>query len=161
MTFLTTLKTVARATIVAAALGSVAMVAAPAHAAQPNLSFQFKFGNQYGGPGMQFNYGNNPKYMCLSDNQIYWQLKQSGYKQVDIVKSKGYMVIATARYHFDWYQLLINRCSGKIQAQPVQYNGPGNGPGNGGPGFYNGPKHNGPQYNGPGNFNGFNITLGF
>ena len=157
MTFLTTLKTVARATVVAAALGSVAMVAAPAQAAQPNLSFQFKFGNQYGGPGMKFNYGNDPQYMCLSDNQIYWQLKNAGYKQVNIFKSKGYLVIAVARYHFDWYQLLINRCTGKIKAQPVDYmGGPGNGPGNG-PGLYNGPK-----YNGPGNGNGgFNITLSF
>ena len=157
MTFLTILKTVARATVVAAALGSVAMVAAPAQAAQPNLAFKFKFGNQYGGPGMQFKYGNNPKYMCLSDSQVYWQLKNAGYKDVEIVKNKGYLAIATASWHHDWYQLLINRCSGEIKAQPVQFFGPGNGPGNG---LYNGPKNNGP-YNGPKNFNGFNITLSF
>jgi len=130
MTFLSTFKTVARATVVAASLGSAALVAMPAQAAQPNLSFQFKFGNQYGGPGMQFNYGNNPKYMCLSDKQIYWQLKQAGYKDVQILKNKGYMVGAVARWHWDWYQLVINRCTGQIKAMPVDY-GPGPGPGPG------------------------------
>lgn len=158
MTFLSTFKTAARATVVAASLGSAALVAMPAQAAQPNLSFQFKFGNQYGGPGMQFNYGNNPKYMCLSDGQLYWQLKNAGYKDVQILKNKGYLVIAVARYHFDWYQLLINRCSGKIKAEPVDYNGPGPGPG---PKPYPGPK----PFPGPGPFpgphNGFNITLNF
>jgi hypothetical protein len=165
MTFLTTLKTVARATVVAAALGSVGLVAMPAQAAQPDFHFAFKFGNNNGGPGMKFNYNNNPKYVCLSDGQIYWQLKNAGYKSVQIVDNKKWFAIAVARWHFQWYQLLINRCSGNIQAQPVEYNGPGNGgPGFNGPGYNgpgNGPGYNGPKNNGPKNYNGFNITLSF
>ena len=72
--------------------------------------------------------------------------EQSGYKQVKIVKNKGYLVIATARYHFDWYQLLINRCSGKISSRSISVAGSG---------LYG---HNG---YGPNNGHGFNITLGF
>jgi hypothetical protein len=123
-----------KAGVLAAALGAGALIAAPAQAAPPSFNFSFNFGNG-GGPGMYFNYGGKPKYACLSDQQIYWQLKQAGYKQVQIVKNKGYFVGALARYKGQWYQLAINRCNGKIKAVPASFNGNGNGNGYGQPSF--------------------------
>ena len=129
MTLLTTLK----AGLVAVALGAGGLAAAPAQAAPPNFSFSFNFGNG-GGPGMYFDYGNKPKVLCLSDQQIVWQLKSYGFKSIKIWKSKGYNVLVVARWHGDWYQLLVNRCNGKITKKPMQFhgdvfNGNGNGPG--------------------------------
>jgi hypothetical protein len=129
MTLLTTLK----AGLVAVALGAGALAAAPAQAAPPNFSFSFNFGNG-GGPGMNFNYNGNPKFVCLSDQQIVWQLRDYGFRGIRIIKSKGYNVIVVARWHGDWYQLLVNRCSGKIIKKPLNYSG-NVFTGNGGPGF--------------------------
>jgi hypothetical protein len=129
MTLMSTIK----AGALAVALSAGAFAVAPAQAAgpTPNFGFSFNFGNG-GGPGVYFNYGGNPKYACLSDQQIYWQLKSYGFKKVQIVKSKGYYVIAVARYQGDWYQIAINRCSGKIKKAPLYgYSGYGNNYGNG------------------------------
>ena len=92
-----TLMSTVQAGVLAVALGAGALVAAPAQAAPPSFGFSFNFGNG-GGPGMHFNYGGNPNYACLSDRQIFWQLKNYGFKRIQIVKSKGYYVIAVARY---------------------------------------------------------------
>jgi len=121
MSLLTTLK----AGVLAVALGAGALAAAPAQAAPPNFSFSFNLGNG-GGPGVYFNYGGNPKFLCLSDKQIYWQLQSYGFSKIRIVKSKSYNVILVARWHGDWYQLLVNRCTGKIIKKPLQYFGNGN-----------------------------------
>jgi len=120
-----TLMSTVQAGVLAVALGAGALVAAPAQAAPPSFGFSFNFGNG-GGPGMHFNYGGNPNYACLSDRQIFWQLKNYGFKRIQIVKSKGYYVIAVARYQGQWWQLAINRCTGKIKKAPLQgYSGYG------------------------------------
>jgi hypothetical protein len=130
MSMLTVLKSTARAAVVAATLAVPAMmVAAPAQAAPPNFNFSMQFGNGFGGPGMKFDYGNGPQKMCLSDKQIYWQLDDYGFNRIKIVKSSGYKVIVIARYHGDWYQLAVDRCTGKIRRAPLHFNGNGNGNG--------------------------------
>jgi len=128
MSMLTNLKAGGRAAIIALSLGAASLAAAPVQAAgpTPNFGFSFNFGGGGGGPGMYFNYGGNPKYACLSDKQIFWQLQNQGYNKIKIVKSKGYNVIVVARYKAKWYQLAVNRCSGKIKAAPMNYNGNGN-----------------------------------
>lgn len=118
MTLLTTLK----AGLVAVALSAGAIAAAPAQAAPPNFAFSFNFGNA-GGPGVYFNFGGKPKVLCLSDKQIVWQLRSYGFRGIQIWKSKGYNVIVVARWHGDWYQLTINRCTGKIVRRPISYEG--------------------------------------
>ena len=84
MTLMSTIK----AGALAVALSAGAFAVAPAQAAgpTPNFGFSFNFGNG-GGPGVYFNYGGNPKYACLSDQQIYWQLKSYGFKKVQFVIS--------------------------------------------------------------------------
>ena len=88
MSLLTTLK----AGVLAVALGAGALAAAPAQAAPPNFSFSFNLGNG-GGPGVYFNYGGNPKFLCLSDKQIYWQLQSYGFSKIRIVKSNISIVV--------------------------------------------------------------------
>ncbi|MBN9304200.1 MAG: hypothetical protein BGO82_17640 [Devosia sp. 67-54] len=122
-----TLMTTVKAGVVALALGAFA---APALAAPPpppgppppNVSFSFNFGNG-GGPGMKFNYGNKHSKMCLSDKQIYWQLQDMGFKKVKIWKSKGYQAVVVASWKGSWYQLLVDRCTGKIKRAPLKYKG--------------------------------------
>ncbi|HVY52044.1 MAG TPA: hypothetical protein VHA07_10865 [Devosia sp.] len=124
MNLLTTLKAGGRAAAVAAAISMTALAAAPAQAAPPNFSFSLNFGNGYGGPGVYFNYGNTPKKLCLSDRQIYFQLQDYGFHRIKIVKSKGYNVVVIARYQGDWWQLVVNRCTGKIKKAPLDWDGP-------------------------------------
>lgn len=126
MSILTTLKTSGRAALVAVALGVPALMAAPAQAAPPSFNFSLQFGNGFGGPGTYFDYGNGPQKMCLSDKQIFWQLSQYGFSKIKIVKSQGWKVIVVARYHGVWYQLSVDRCTGKIKKAPLKYFGNGN-----------------------------------
>lgn len=115
-----------KAGAVAAALSIGALAATmPANAAPPppNFGFSLHFGNGYGGPGVFFNYGDHPHMMCLSDRQIYWQLQQSGWDHVRIVKTRDTRVIAVASWHHQWYQLLVDRCSGHITQRPVSFHG--------------------------------------
>jgi hypothetical protein len=127
MSMLTVIKSTGRAAAVAAILAVPAIMAAPAQAAPPNFNFSLQFGNG-GGPGMFFNYGNGPKKMCLSDEQIYFQLRDYGFSRIRIVKNRGYKAIVVARYHHDWYQLVVDRCTGRIRKAPLDYFGDGNGP---------------------------------
>jgi len=128
MSMLTVLKSTGRAAVVAAMLAVPAMMAVPAQAAPPNFNFSLQFGNGGGGPGVFFNYGNGPQKLCLSDRQIYWQLQDYGFSKIRIVKNRGYKVIVVARYHHDWYQLVVDRCTGKIRKAPLDYFGSGDGP---------------------------------
>lgn len=131
MTLLTTLKAGGRAAAVAAALGTAALVAAPAQAAPPNFNFSLDFNNNGGGPGIYFNYGNSPKKrLCLSDRQIVRQLRHEGFSRIRFVDNKGYRVRLVARWHGDWYQLVVDRCTGKIRQRPFVFKGHGDpGPG--------------------------------
>ena len=118
MNLLTTIK----AGAIAAALSVTGFAAMPAEAAGPNFGFHLQFGNGFGGNGMYFNYGGR-RQMCLSDRQISWQLDRSGWDHVRIVKSRDTRVIAVASWHHQWYQLLVDRCSGHIDQRPVNFHG--------------------------------------
>jgi len=117
MSMLNTFKTGSRAAIVAVILGASAVAAMPAQAA-PNFNFSF---NMNDGNGVQFGFGNGPKKnYCLSEKQIFWQLKQSGWDNVKILKNKGPKVLAVAQWHHKWYQLVIDRCTGEVTKKPVK-----------------------------------------
>jgi hypothetical protein len=114
-----TLMSTVKAGAVALVLGATALAAVPAQAAPPSFQFSFDFGNGGGGPGMKFNFGNKHK-ICLSDKQIVWQLRDYGFRNIKIWKSKGYQAVVVARWHGDWYQLLVDRCTGKIERAPLK-----------------------------------------
>ncbi len=110
MTFLTTLKTGGRVALVAAALGFTALAVVPAQAA----NFSIQLGNN----GIHLH---DHMHSCLDDRGIYRQLDDSGWDHIKIVRSGDDKVIAVASWHHQWYQLLIDRCSGKIYKKPVDF----------------------------------------
>ena len=135
MSITSTLKTGARATLVAVSLAAATFAAAPANAAPPppNMNFSLQFGNGfhgngfgYGGNGVQLRFGNGPARWCLSDQQIRWQLQQQGWRNAQVVKRVSQdRVVAVAMKRGDWYEMRVDRCTGNVdRVRPVyQRNG--------------------------------------
>ena len=117
MTLSTKLKTGLRAGVVALALGGSALMgAAPAQAA---IGFNLSFGNGpfMPGPGVVLRFG-SPNYFnyCKTNNQIRAALRSNGYSNVDIVRemNSSNKVWAVGRKHGVWYELRVDRCTGKV-----------------------------------------------
>jgi len=120
MAILNTLKTSGKAAVVALVMGSTAMVALPAQAAGPTPSFSFSFGVGNGfqpHPGVQLQFGDRDYYdYCLSNRQIVRLLSGAGYRDAQVVKedNRHNKVIAVARKGSNWYQMRVDRCTGKV-----------------------------------------------
>lgn len=123
MTLNPTLKNSLRAGVVAVALvGATLAGSAPA---QAQVGFQLNFGDfrpgppppPGRGPSIVLRFG-SPDYFkyCMSDSQIFRSLRNSGYRDVDIVRSQNSSnkVWATARKKTHWYQMRVDRCTGKV-----------------------------------------------
>lgn len=142
MTILNSLKTSGKAAVVALVLGSTAMVAVPAQAASPTPSFSFSFGVGNGfspAPGgMRLHFGDSNYFdYCMTNREIVRSLRDYGYRDVQIVKEGNQYnkVIAIGRKGSNWYQMRVDRCSGKVDRVT--------------------------RLERRGNSNGFNITLSF
>jgi hypothetical protein len=122
MTMLTTLKSTGRAALVAVALGATAFTAVPAQAAPQNsFSLQLnggngnsvQFGNNQGSVTLRF--GNDFANYCLTNKQIRNALEDYGFRKVQIVKKiNDRKVVVVARYSGVWYEMRVDRCSGKV-----------------------------------------------
>jgi hypothetical protein len=119
MTLSATLKNGLRAGVVAVALVGTSLVGtAPA---QAQVGFQLNFGTFMPGPPpgpnvtLRFGTPNYFKY-CMSNSQVRRALRNSGYRDVDIVRESNSTnkVWAVARKKSHWYQLRVDRCSGKV-----------------------------------------------
>ncbi|MEO6012395.1 MAG: hypothetical protein ABIQ30_02270 [Devosia sp.] len=115
------LKTSLRAGIVALAIGGTALVGAvPAQAApvQPTFGFSLNFGgNGPSGGGIRLKFGDQDYYdSCRTNSQIRSALRNKGYRDVQIVKedNRNDKVWAVGRKNGNWYQLRVDRCSGKV-----------------------------------------------
>jgi hypothetical protein len=131
---LQTIKTTGRAALVAVALGATAFTAMPAQAAEPSGSFSLQFGNGgggpkffgHGGPGFGFGFGNGNGSIqlhfgdrdffnyCLTNRQIERGLDNRGFNQVRVVKSGDRKVIAVGKWSGRWYEMRVDRCTGKV-----------------------------------------------
>jgi hypothetical protein len=128
---LQTLKTTGRAALVAVALGATAFTAMPAQAAEPSGSFSLQFGNggNHGGPkffgrgfgfgggngGITLHFGDRDFFnYCLTNRQIERALDDRGFNQVRIVKSGDRKVIAVGKWSGRWYEMRVDRCTGKV-----------------------------------------------
>ncbi|MEO6394702.1 MAG: hypothetical protein ABIO40_02190 [Devosia sp.] len=119
MNMLNTIRTTGRAALVAVALGATAFTTMPAQAA-PQSSFSLSLN----GGGMQFNNGGNITLQfgngdffnyCLTNNQIEKQLRAKGFKSVEVVKKlNNRKVLAIGRYNGVWYEMRVDRCTGKV-----------------------------------------------
>ncbi|HWA17992.1 MAG TPA: hypothetical protein VG757_03270 [Devosia sp.] len=130
MTMLHTIKTTGRAALVAVALGATAFTAMPVQAAEPSGSFSLQFGNgggpKYFGHGFGFGFGNGNGSIqlhfgdrdffnyCLTNRQIERGLDNRGFDRVRIVKSGERKVIAVGKWGSRWYEMRVDRCTGKV-----------------------------------------------
>ena len=116
MSILTSLATSGKAAVVALVLTTA--VALPAQAAGPTPSFSFSFGNGFlPHPGMQLQFGDSDYYdYCLSNGQIVRLLSSAGYRDAKVVKAdnRHNSIIAIARKGSNWYQMRVDRCTGKV-----------------------------------------------
>jgi hypothetical protein len=122
MDMLRTFKISARAAVVALALGATAFTAMPAQAA-PSSSFTLQLGNggqfgngvQFGNGNIQLQFGNDFINYCLTNSQIKAELHDHGFRKVQIVKKlSARKVVAVGRYYGTWYEMRIDRCTGKV-----------------------------------------------
>ncbi|MEQ1771629.1 MAG: hypothetical protein ABL879_17515 [Devosia sp.] len=123
MTMLATFKNTGRAAAIALALGATAFTAMPAQAA-PSSSFSLSlngggygngitFGN--GNGSVQLHFGNDYGYQCYTNSQVEKALGKYGFKQADVVKKlKGDKVLVVARYQGTWYEMRVDKCTGKV-----------------------------------------------
>ena len=104
------------------ALGGTALVGTmPVQAAPPQPSFGFSLnfggGNGPSGGSIRLKFGDQDYYdYCRTNSQIRSALRNNGYRDVQIVKedNRNDKVWVVARKHGDWYQLRVDRCSGKV-----------------------------------------------
>jgi hypothetical protein len=105
-----------KAGVVALALAGTAIAAVPAQAAQPNFGFSLNFGGG-GNGGIILHFGDDDYWdFCLTNKQIVKALNNKGYSKVKLVKESQSTnkVWAIGRKYGDWYQLRIDRCTGKV-----------------------------------------------
>jgi hypothetical protein len=125
MTMIDTFKNTGRAAVVALALGATAFAAVPAQAA-PSSSFSLSlnggngsgitFGTGNGHGSVQLHFGNgNYGYKCYTNNQVEKALGKYGFRQADVVKKlKGDRVLVVAKHQGTWYEMRVDKCSGKV-----------------------------------------------
>jgi hypothetical protein len=106
-----------RAGLLAVALGGTAIAgAAPAQAA---VGFQLNFGGPGPGPGpgVHLRFG-MPNYFdfCLTNSQIRRELRQNGYRNVDIIRENNRTdkVWAVGKKRGDWFLMRVDRCTGRV-----------------------------------------------
>jgi hypothetical protein len=113
MILLNTLK----AGVVALALAGTAITAVPAQAASPMFGFSLNLLGGGGGGGIVLHFGDDDYWdYCLTNKQIIKALNNKGYSKVKIVKesNSSNKVWAIGRKYGDWYQLRVDRCTGKV-----------------------------------------------
>jgi hypothetical protein len=113
-----------KAGVVAIALtGTALTAAAPVQAAQPTFGFQLNLG---GGSGIVLHFGDDDYWdFCRTNKQIIKGLNNKGYKQVKIVKesNKNNKVWAVGRKNGSWWQMRVDRCTGKVdQVKKIKTN---------------------------------------
>lgn len=116
MTILSTLKASGRAAVVALALGSAAVTAMPAQAAEPRLSFQLGIGTDGGVSGFEFGKKKfKPITFCLSNRQVERGIERYGFEDANVVRSLGNnRVLVVAEWNNRYYSMTVNKCSGKV-----------------------------------------------
>jgi hypothetical protein len=113
MAILSTLK----AGVVALALAGTALVAVPAQAASPTFGFSLNLLGGGGNGGIVLHFGDDDYFdVCYTNGQIIRGLNNRGYTRVKIVRESNSTnkVWAIGRKNFDWFQMRVDRCTGKV-----------------------------------------------
>ena len=115
--FLSTLKSGARAAVVALSLGAASVLAMPAPAMAQSFSFDFGIGG--GGNNFSFSIGKGGKHIrrdCLTNNEVRRGLRRSGWEDIRFVDRRGARVTVIAEWDNTGrdYRITINRCTGRV-----------------------------------------------
>ncbi len=116
---LATFKKAGRAAVIALALGSASLTAAPALAQSgPAFNFQLDLGNgsvEFGTQERGGFYEGDDFRRCLSDRQIRRGLRAHGFDNVDIRRDIGRNRVEARGTYGRWlYSMRVNRCSGRV-----------------------------------------------
>lgn len=108
-----------KAGVVALALAGTALTAVPAQAASPTFGFSLNLLGGGGGNngGIVLHFGDDNYFdVCFTNKQIIRGLRNAGYSQVRIVKENNSTdkVWAIGKRKGDWWQMRVDRCSGKV-----------------------------------------------
>ncbi|MEO7223772.1 MAG: hypothetical protein ABIY37_14985 [Devosia sp.] len=125
MILLNTLK----AGVVALALAGTALAAVPAQAASPTFGFSLNLLGGGGNGGIVLHFGDDNYWdVCYTNKQIIQGLNNKGYSKVKIVKESNSTnkVWAIGRKYGDWFQMRVDRCSGKVDQVKQIYPNNGN-----------------------------------
>ena len=119
MAITNTLKTGLRAGVVALALaGSTLVATAPVQAqSNPSFGFSLNFSNGQPSGGIRLHFGDEDYFdVCRTNRQIVRALRNKGYRDVQIVReqNRNDKVWVVARKHGDWFQMRVDRCTGKV-----------------------------------------------
>ncbi|HEY8596539.1 MAG TPA: hypothetical protein VIL84_14985 [Devosiaceae bacterium] len=110
----------ARAAIAAAVLGTSAIAAMPAQAYDgPSFSFSFGSGGSsfsiYSDGYNDYRWDRHDRWnRCLTDRQIFREVRRDGYRNVSIIRELPRFVTVRAVKHGWVYRLTVNRCNGNI-----------------------------------------------
>lgn len=104
-----TMTKVAKAAVLAVALGGATLSALPAQAAGPEFGFSFQFGT-----GGDFFPRHPQRIMCLTDYQVRQAVAAYGYNRIYLNVGEGKYIQVKASKGSRTYLLKFNRCTGQI-----------------------------------------------
>jgi hypothetical protein len=115
-TIFTNFKHMGHAAVLAVALGTACLSAAPVQAQEPSVNFQIELGN--GGPSDQGRRGaprRDDFRACLSDRQVRRGLSDYGFRNVELRRDIGRdRVEARGDYRRWTYSMRVDRCTGRV-----------------------------------------------
>lgn len=119
----TTLKTVARAAVVAAVLGASSLVAAPAFAQSASSGFTLEIhgqnvGQRFGG-GQRGDWHNGRddgyRMRCLTNREVIRSVRAYGYDRVEIVRELRRDKLEVQAVKGNWlYSMRVDTCTGEV-----------------------------------------------
>jgi hypothetical protein len=131
-TIFTNFKHIGHAAVLALALGTACLSAAPVQAQEPSVNFQIELGNGGSDQGPQLRRGGPRRddfRACLSDRQIRRGLTDYGFRNVDLRRELGRNRVEARGDYRRWtYSMRVNRCTGRVdRVERLRPNLPGGG----------------------------------
>ncbi|MEX1179409.1 MAG: hypothetical protein WEB63_01155 [Cucumibacter sp.] len=108
------MKKIARAGLIALALGGAGLVVTPAQAASSSASFSFSFNFPNGTFSFSNQGGHHFRRACATLREVYWGFQRHGYDDIEFGRQNGPWVIVTASQGRWEYTYRVNRCTWQV-----------------------------------------------
>lgn len=102
-----TIATKGRAALMALVIGGTAFTAVPVQAQE------FGFGFSFGNGGSYYDYYDDYRPRCMSDRQIRWDLRDRGYRNIQIYGGGRYVELRARKGGYA-YRITYDACRGRI-----------------------------------------------